>query len=110
MARAKMEKDRADAQAKDTQAATEKAQAAAKEKQEAKQAETAKKGQTSTEWRKWVDRQRWMKAEVIDAVKADRATKSGLRVGMRLMTRNLGQVTNAKEVILRVVSTFRLRS
>jgi hypothetical protein len=39
-------------------------------------------------------------------VKADRATKSGLRVGMRLMTRNLGQVTNAKEVILRVVSVF----
>ena len=63
------------------------------------------KGRTNTEWRQWVDKQKWMKKEIIEVIKADRATKTRLRAGMRLMTRNLGQVTNSKETILRVVNT-----
>jgi hypothetical protein len=104
MAKAKMDQDKADALAKETQVEKDKEEAAAKARREAKEAESAKKGQTSTEWRKWVEKQRWMKAEVIEVVKADKATKSALRVGMRLITRNLGQVTNTRDVVVRVVS------
>jgi hypothetical protein len=104
LAKAKMDKDKADAQAKENQAEKEKEEAAAKARREAKEAESAKKGQTSTEWRKWVEKQKWMKAQVIEVVKADKATKSALRVGMRLITRNLGQVTNTRDVVVRVVS------
>jgi hypothetical protein len=43
---------------------------------------------------------------VINVIKADKATRTGLRPTMRLMTRNLGQVTNAKETVLRIVSRY----
>jgi nucleoporin GLE1 len=101
MAKAKMEKDRVEAAAKEQK---DKESVAEKAKLEEKRVESAKKGQTSSEWRNWVDKQRWMKAEIIDVVKADRNSRTGLRPTMRLMTRNLGQVTNAKETVLRIVS------
>jgi hypothetical protein len=101
MAREKMEKDRAEAEAKKQK---DQVSAADKARLEEKQAAAAKRGQTSSEWKTWVDKQRWMKTEVIEVIKADRNTRTTLRTSMRLMTRNLGQVTNAKETVLRVVS------
>jgi hypothetical protein len=41
-----------------------------------------------------------MKAEVLKVVKADKTTRLALRVGMRLITRNLGQVTSTRDVAL----------
>ena len=96
-----MEKDRLEAVAKEQK---DKSDVAEKARVEEKKAESAKRGQTSTEWKNWVDKQNWMKSEVIDVIKADKATRTGLRPTMRLMTRNLGQVTNAKETVLRIVS------
>jgi hypothetical protein len=101
MAREKMEKDRVEAEAKKQK---DQVSAADKARLEEKQAAAAKRGQTSSEWKTWVDKQRWMKTEVIEVIKADRNTRTTLRTSMRLMTRNLGQVTNAKETVLRVVS------
>ena len=106
MAKNHIAKQKADAQAKeerDRQAAEKKA----KEEERAKAADT--RGRTSSEWRKWVEKQRWMKKEVIEVIKADKATRTGLRTSMRLITRNMGQVTNSKETILRVVSHTELR-
>ncbi|WWC68076.1 uncharacterized protein I206_101995 [Kwoniella pini CBS 10737] len=62
------------------------------------------KDQSGSEWKKWVDKQKWMKEHVINPVKADRPTKTALRGGMRLMTRGLGQVVNTKEGIIRVTN------
>lgn len=45
-----------------------------------------------------------MKRNVIEPVKADRGVRTGLRQGMRLVTRGLGQVVNTRESVLRVVS------
>lgn len=101
MAKAKIEKDRKEAAAKEEK---DKNDVVEKARLEEKKVESAKRGQTSTEWKNWVDKQKWMKTEVIDVIKADRTTRTGLRPTMRLMTRNLGQVTNAKETILRIVS------
>jgi len=101
-----MEKDRVEAEA---QAQKEKEGSLEKARLEEKKVESARKGQTSTEWRNWVEKQKWMKAEVINVIKADRSTRTALRPTMRLMTRNLGQVTNAKETILRVVSGVLIR-
>lgn len=102
MARDQMEKDRV---AAETKKQKEQVSAAEKAQLEEKQAAAAKRGQTSTEWKSWVDKQKWMKTEVIEVIKADRNTRTTLRTSMRLMTRNLGQVTNAKETVLRVVSS-----
>ena len=96
-----MEKDRLEAAAK---AQKDRSDVVDKAKLEEKRGESAKRGQTSSEWKNWVDKQNWMKTEVINVIKADKATRTGLRPTMRLMTRNLGQVTNAKETVLRVVS------
>jgi hypothetical protein len=101
MAKEKMEKDRLEAAAKEQK---DKNDVVEKAKLEEKRVESAKRGQTSSEWKNWVDKQNWMKTEVINVIKADKATRTGLRPTMRLMTRNLGQVTNAKETVLRIVS------
>jgi nucleoporin GLE1 len=103
MAKEKMEKDRVDAAAKEQK---DKSDVVEKARLEEKKAESAKRGQTSSEWRNWVDKQNWMKTEVINVIKADKTTRTGLRPTMRLMTRNLGQVTNAKETVLRIVSRY----
>jgi len=101
MARDQLEKDRV---AAETKRQKEQVSAAEKARLEETQAAAAKRGQTSTEWKSWVDKQKWMKTEVIEVIKADRNTRTTLRTSMRLMTRNLGQVTNARETVLRVVS------
>lgn len=102
MAMDKVARDQADARKKEDEARL------AREKEE-KEAEMRKaadtRGKTGTVWRTWVEKQKWMKKEVIEVIKADRATRTGLRTAMRLITRNLGQVTNKKETIVRVVST-----
>jgi nucleoporin GLE1 len=103
MAKEKMEKDRLEAAAKEQK---DKSDVVEKARLEEKKAESTKRGQTSSEWRNWVDKQNWMKTEVINVIKADKATRTGLRPTMRLMTRNLGQVTNAKETVLRIVSRY----
>lgn len=98
-----MERDRLEAAAKEQK---DQSDVAEKARLEEKRAESAKRGQTSSAWRSWVDKQKWMKSEVINVIKADKATRTGLRPTMRLMTRNLGQVTNAKETVLRIVSCY----
>jgi nucleoporin GLE1 len=45
-----------------------------------------------------------MKTEVINPMKADKDRRTALRTSMRFITRSLGQVTNSKETIIRVVS------
>ena len=95
----KRQEDEAKARAEEERQAREADQRAAEEERRSKA-----KGQTADEWREWVDKQRWMKSEVIEPVKADRATRTTLRTGMRLITRGLGQVVNTKESVLRVVS------
>lgn len=50
-----------------------------------------------------------MKEQVINVVKGDRAMKSSLRQGMRLITRGVGQVINTQESIIRVVGTAKCR-
>ncbi|WVR04749.1 hypothetical protein IAU60_001760 [Kwoniella sp. DSM 27419] len=91
-------------QAQQARAEEEKRLTADREAAEAKEKGRAEKGMAGTEWKKWVDKQRWMKVEVIEPVKADKPTKTALRPGMRLMTRGLGQVVNTKESILRVTT------
>lgn len=100
MAREKMDRDKAEAEAKQE---TERLAAAEREKEVERLKAADTRGKTSSEWRSWVEKQKWMKKEVIEVVKADRATRTGLRTAMRLITRNLGQVTNAKDTIIRVV-------
>ena len=77
---------------------------AAREALEAKQKTASTRGQVGAEWRRWVERQKGIKKDVIEVVKADRATKTGLSLGMRLITRGLGQVVNTREGVVRVVS------
>ncbi len=99
--KAKSEKDRADREAL---AAAERAKALAEEEEAAKLKEAESGTLTRTEWGRWVERQKWMKKEVIEVVKADKTLRAGLKVGMRLITRGLGQVVNTKESVMRVVS------
>jgi nucleoporin GLE1 len=66
----------------------------------------SERGRVGAEWRRWTEKQKWMKKEVIEPVKADRELKTGLRMGMRLITRGLGQVVNTRESVVRVVSTL----
>ncbi|KAK4684420.1 nucleoporin GLE1, partial [Tremellales sp. Uapishka_1] len=72
-----------------------------KEEQEETDRKNAEGNLPRTEWSEWVKQQQWMKTHVIDIVKADKG-KAALKVGMRLMTRGLGQVVNTKESILKV--------
>ncbi|KAK8847518.1 hypothetical protein IAR55_005376 [Kwoniella newhampshirensis] len=90
--------------AREAKEADEKRLTAEKEEQEAKLKEAAEKGKAGSEWTHWVERQRWMKAQVIEPVKADADLKKGLRPGMRLITRGLGQVINTQESIVRVTN------
>ncbi|ORY21293.1 GLE1-like protein-domain-containing protein [Naematelia encephala] len=54
------------------------------------------------EWAKWVRQQRRMKTQVIEPVKADRATKQAVKIALRLITRGVGQVVNTKHDTVRV--------
>lgn len=95
-----MEKEKAARQAKEE--ASRREEQARLDMEERKKAADSR-GQTAAEWRKWTDRQKWIKGNIVEVVKADREVKAGLRMGMRLMTRGLGQVVNTKESIVRVV-------
>lgn len=72
--------------------------------QEATSKEAKERNKMHNEWSHWVGKQRWMKENVINPVKADRTVLSGLKKTMRLMGRGLGQVVNTQETIVRVVS------
>lgn len=108
---AEEERQRAEAQAKrDAELADARAKQEAEQRQEAEAATRraqAERGQTGAEWRKCVDKQKWMRRNVIEPVKGDRQIRMGLRQGMRLVTRGLGQVVNTKESIIRVVSRLK---
>ncbi|WWD07510.1 hypothetical protein V865_005611 [Kwoniella europaea PYCC6329] len=82
----------------------ERRQLAEKEQEEVQAKVAAEKDRAGGEWRTWVEKQRWMKINVIEPVKGDRSTKTSLRAGMRLMTRGLGQVVNTQESIVRVTN------
>lgn len=105
-AKEKAEKEAADAAAKEKAAKDEQERQAAEAKDaQTKAAEQAAGTRAVDEWRKWVGIQNTMKEHVINAVKADRAMKSSLRQGMRLITRGVGQVINTQESVVRVVSS-----
>ena len=110
LAKEKQAKQKAEEEAK---AAKDKTEAEARAAEQAKQAAVNQRpavvqplagGSGEANWKKWVDKQKWMKREVIEPVKKDRAARTALRPGMRLITRGLGQVVNTKEGIVRVVS------
>ena len=101
--RERMAKEKAADEAKRS-AEEKEAAAEANEKAAEQEKKAAEKGKVGSEWRSWVEKQRWMKKEVIEPVKSDRALRTSLRQGMRLITRGLGQVVNTKESIVRVVS------
>lgn len=111
MAREKRLSVEREAKEKEERAKTEAASRSAAETAKAKLLEDREKkaralevgNATRTEWTKWVDKQKWMKKEVIDVVKADKALRGQLKVGIRLITRGLGQVVNTRESIQRVV-------
>jgi len=90
--------------AREARESEERGATAARGAQEERAKVTATKGKVGAEWQKWVGKQRSIKSQVIEPVKADRAVKTGLRTGMRLITRGLGQVVNTKEGVMRVVS------
>ena len=77
----------------------------ASEAQAAEEAQrrSAEQNRTEMEWKKWVEKQQWMKREVISVIKGDRQIRMALKGGMRLITRGLGQIVNTKETIIRVV-------
>lgn len=100
-ARAVAEKARADALAK---AQKEQAEERKREEEAAKRKVADQRGLPGAEWKAYVNKQRWMKAEVIEKAKAEGGVRAGLRKGMRLMTRGLGQVVNTRESVVRVVS------
>lgn len=76
------------------------------EAREAEEKANRERNQCGKEWEKWVGVQKWMKARVIEPVKADSGTRRGLRVMMRGVTRGLGQVVNTRESIIRVVCLY----
>lgn len=80
----------------------EKASAEQRKVEEARKAD--EKNKMANEWGDWVEKQRWMKREVIEPMKQDRATLMPMKKIMRLIGRSVGQVVNTKEGILRVVS------
>lgn len=80
------------------------AQAAAEKAEADKKAAADTSQHGANEWRKWVEIQQRMKAEVIEPVKADRGIRTAVKPSMRLINRWLGQVTNTRQTILRVVS------
>ncbi|WVQ83181.1 hypothetical protein IAT38_005320 [Cryptococcus sp. DSM 104549] len=84
--------------------AQEKQNAEAKAAQEAQDKAAAKKGEAGALWRRNTERQKWMKKEVIEPVKADKAVLAGLRKGRMMMQRWLGQVTNSRDSIVRVTN------
>lgn len=90
--RERLDKEQREKEARDAQAA------------EDAQRRNAELNRTETEWRRWVEKQQWMKREVIGVIKGDRQTRMSLKGGMRLITRGLGQIVNTKETIIRVVS------
>ncbi|WWC59610.1 uncharacterized protein I303_102168 [Kwoniella dejecticola CBS 10117] len=100
------EREKADKERKIAEQAQEavKREAAKREEEEAQARAAEEKDKAGSEWRKWVEKQKWMKENVINPVKGDRATKTALKGGMRLMTRGLGQVVNTKEGIIRVTN------
>ena len=57
-----------------------------------------------TEWSDWVEKQKWMKNQVIEPMKKDAETLRPMKKVMRLIGRSMGQLVNSKEGIVRVVS------
>ncbi len=82
------------------------AQNAATAQQEKEQAERKSKEKTRliTEWSDWVEKQKWMKREVIEPMKRDTETLRPMKKIMRLIGRSVGQLVNSQEGIIRVVS------
>ncbi|ORX33992.1 GLE1-like protein-domain-containing protein [Kockovaella imperatae] len=74
------------------------------EEKAAKEEARAKSHKSLSDWKFWVEKQQWMKKEVIEPVKGDKNLRTSLRQGMRLMTRGLGQVVNTQEGVVRVTN------
>lgn len=116
-ARLQAEKDKQDAAARQANEAAERerrarekledekarAEEAARAAEKVRQDETGKSSMEK-EWAGWVEKQKWMKGEVIERVKASKETRTRLKVGMRVMTRSFGQMVNSRSKILQVVS------
>ncbi|KAL7422743.1 Nuclear pore complex nucleoporin component [Cryptotrichosporon argae] len=80
------------------------ARAKADEAERANEARAAAAGSTAREWRAWADKQAWIKAHVIEVVKADGALSAAVRKPSRLITRKVGQVVNTRSDVLRVAN------
>lgn len=77
-----------------------------KDEQAAKQKVADQRGLMGAQWKAWVEKQKTIKSEIIEKVKADKGIKTDLRPGMRLINRGLGQVVNTRDSIVRVVSSY----
>lgn len=89
---------------KEQEEAAQKAREEEAKMKEAQGKQAQERNKTLQEWSSWVEKQKWVKENVINPAKADRTTLSGLKKTMRLMGRGLGQLVNTQETIVRVVS------
>ncbi|ODO07876.1 hypothetical protein I350_03457 [Cryptococcus amylolentus CBS 6273] len=76
----------------------------AEEKAQLESRRRDKKGEAGAMWRQYVEKQQWMKREVIEAVKADKPTMTALNKSKRMMTRWLGQTLNTKESVTKITN------
>ncbi|WVQ75897.1 hypothetical protein IAR50_005532 [Cryptococcus sp. DSM 104548] len=91
-------------QARAAKEAEERQRQEAEEKAQAESRRRDKKGEAGAMWRQYVEKQQWMKSEVIEAVKADKPTMTALNKGKRMMTRWLGQTLNTKESVTKITN------
>nr|ODN93668.1 hypothetical protein L204_04851 [Cryptococcus depauperatus CBS 7855] len=75
-----------------------------KQTQDTERRKVEKKGEAGVLWRKCTERQKWMKTEVTEPIKADKPTITALNRGKRLMTRWLGQTLNTKESTVKITN------
>lgn len=77
---------------------------AKEEKERASKRIVDKREQAGVTWRAYIEKQNWMKSEVIEKVKADRPTMTSLNKGKRMIIRWLGQALNTRESVVKIVS------
>ncbi|ODO08617.1 hypothetical protein L198_00349 [Cryptococcus wingfieldii CBS 7118] len=91
-------------QARSAKEAEERQRQEAEEKAQLESRRRDKKGEAGAMWRQYVEKQQWMKSEVIEAVKADKPTMTALNKSKRMMTRWLGQTLNTKESVTKITN------
>ncbi|OWZ66618.1 hypothetical protein AYX14_05912 [Cryptococcus neoformans] len=77
---------------------------AKEEKERASKRIVDKREQAGVTWRAYIEKQNWMKSEVIEKVKADRPTMTSLNKGKRMIIRWLGQALNTRESVVKITT------